>query len=188
VWMRRAGVAFAAAVFCGVTLTLGWGGPSGGRRTYPRTFTPAYSDSAVDAFILVERPEPPDDYFPCSDCHEPGDEVNTRLRVLEEEHEDKTLVHGESAIWCLDCHDRQERDHLHAASGNPIPFEQSHKLCGQCHGRMYQEWKRGVHGKRIGNWLGEKRYFVCVACHNPHDPAFHPLEPMPPPLRPEEYR
>jgi hypothetical protein len=152
----------------------------------PRAVPPAYSDSAVDAFTLIQPPTN-DEYFPCSDCHIPEDEVNTTPRVLEEEHTDKVLVHGESSIWCLDCHDRQERDHLHAASGNPIEFGQSHKLCGQCHGRMYQEWKRGVHGKRLGNWSGPKEYLVCVSCHNPHSPQFKPLEPLPPPQRPEDH-
>jgi len=152
----------------------------------PRHFTPAISDSLVDTFILIRKEPLSDEYFPCSDCHMPGDEVNAVPRALEEEHEDKRLMHGESTIWCLDCHDRDERDHLHGASGNPIPFEDSHKLCGQCHGRMYQEWKRGVHGKRIGSWSGTKQYYTCLMCHNPHSPHIKPLEPKPMPQRPEQ--
>ena len=162
--------------------------PESSGTSAPRRFTPAISDSLVDSFVLIRSEPISEDYFPCSDCHEPGDDVDIIPRVLEEEHDDKTLTHGESTIWCLDCHDREERDHLHGASGNPIPFEDSHKLCGQCHGRMYQEWKRGVHGKRVGSWNGEKQYYSCLMCHNPHAPHFKPLTPLPVPLPPDSIR
>jgi len=187
---RWAGAVTVVLLTGAVTLSPGWGETPEDQSPRRRPIhSPQFSDSAVDHYILVERPPVNDEYFPCSDCHEPGDDVNTSPRALEDEHDDKrVLFHGESSLWCLSCHDRDERDHLHNASGDPIPFEQSHKLCGQCHGRMYQEWKRGVHGKRVGNWQGEKQYFVCVACHNPHSPHFKPLEPMPPPVRPEEIR
>jgi hypothetical protein len=29
---------------------------------------------------------------------------------------------------------------------------------------------------------------LCVHCHNPHDPGFKPLAPMPPPARPESVK
>ena len=72
--------------------------------------------------------------------------------------------------------------------GERIGFDESYRLCGQCHGDKYRDWKVGVHGKRTGMWNGEKQYLLCVHCHNPHDPGFKPLQPMPPPVRPENIR
>ena len=76
-------------------------------------------------------------------------------------------------------------DKLHLASGELIDFEESYKLCGQCHGDKYRDWRSGVHGRRSGNWDGEKTYLLCVHCHYSHAPAFQPLVPERPPQRPE---
>jgi hypothetical protein len=73
---------------------------------------------------------------------------------------------------------------LRRASGEPIPFSESYKLCGQCHGPQYRDWQSGVHGKRTGEWDGQKEYLLCVNCHDPHSPKFKPLVPLPPPVRP----
>jgi hypothetical protein len=34
-------------------------------------------------------------------------------------------------------------------------------------------------------WDGHKTYLLCVNCHDAHAPAFEPIEPMPPPIRPK---
>jgi hypothetical protein len=95
---------------------------------------------------------------------------------------------------------------LHLTSGEAIPFTESYLLCGQCHGDKLRDWRVGVHGKRVGRWDGEKTYFLCVNCHNPHTPRFKGvtevviagkktvaptltfLKPEPRPRRPEEQR
>ena len=41
----------------------------------------------------------------------------------------------------------------------------------------------GGHGKRIGNWQGERIILVCTECHNSHSPSIKPKQPDPPPLR-----
>ncbi len=80
----------------------------------------------------------------------------------------------------------RNRDKLKLADGEIIDFTESYRLCGQCHGNIYRDWKAGIHGKRVGSFKGGKRtYFLCVNCHNPHDPKFKPLKPEPPPIRPE---
>jgi hypothetical protein len=124
-----------------------------------------------------------DDYFPCSDCHE--DEPTDRtVRELEDEHEDLVLAHGKE-FWCLHCHDVDQRDRLHLADETPVEFEESWRLCTQCHGKKLADWRAGVHGKRTGHWWGPKEFRNCVACHDPHSPLFKPLTPEPPPRRPE---
>ena len=131
-------------------------------------------------------PPPPfsEDIFPCSDCH--ADMVpNPQRRELVDMHEDIVLNHAEGQRWCLDCHNLNDRDTLRLVSGEVIPFTESYRLCGQCHGDKYRDWKVGIHGKRTGFWNGEKEYLLCAHCHNPHSPRFKPLQPMPPPVRPE---
>ena len=133
-------------------------------------------------------PPPPfsEDIFPCSDCHADM-EVNETRRELDA-HEDIVLKHAEGQRWCLDCHNPNDRDKLRLVSGQLISFEESYSLCGQCHGTIFRDWKAGVHGKRTGYWNGKKQYRLCVHCHNPHSPRFKPLEPLPPPVRPDDLK
>jgi len=144
--------------------------------------TPPESARAEDR---LEVPPPPfsEGIFPCSGCHA-GMEVNATRRPLTEMHQEIELKHDEQHRWCLDCHDPADRDRLHLASGAKVPFEESYLLCGQCHGEKLRDWRAGVHGRRTGEWNGRKRYLLCAHCHNPHQPRFRPLEPMPAPLPP----
>jgi len=135
------------------------------------------------AAVLLPPPEINDEFFPCSDCHE-DETPDPEIRELEDEHNDKKLAHGD--LWCLRCHDLNDRDSLHLADGALVAFEESWKLCTQCHGNKLAEWRAGVHGKRVGHWRGPKEYWNCVACHDPHSPVFKKLEPKPPPHRPTE--
>jgi hypothetical protein len=121
--------------------------------------------------------------FPCSDCHADM-KPNLQRRELQDMHTDIVLNHAEGQRWCLDCHNPGDRDTLRLVSGEVIPFSESYRLCGQCHGDKYRDWREGIHGKRTGNWNGDKEYLLCAHCHNPHDPGFKPLKPMPPPQRP----
>ena len=133
----------------------------------------------------VAPPPFPQGIFPCSNCHA-ALEVNANKRELKAEHTSIKLHHAEQQRWCLDCHNALNRDKLKLADGETINFTESYRLCGQCHGNIYRDWKAGIHGKRIGFFKGGKRtYFLCVNCHNPHDPKFKSLKPEPPPIRPE---
>jgi hypothetical protein len=141
--------------------------------------------------LRVEVPPPPfsEGIFPCTECHTEVDlPTNRTRRTLVDAHDDIVLRHDEEHRWCLDCHDAQNRDVLHLASGEPVPFAESYRLCGQCHGEKYRDWRVGVHGRRIGQWDGAKEYLLCVHCHNPHQPRFKPLAPKPAPLRPMRSR
>ena len=156
---------------------------------------------------LVEAKPPPfsEGIFPCSACHtERGDRTRRQLAFHEDIQE--IFDHDSEHRWCLDCHDAQNRDVLKLASGETVPFTESYRLCGQCHGDKYRDWRAGVHGKRVGQWDGAKTYFLCVNCHNPHTPGFkgvkevpvdgkkttaptlEMLRPEPRPLRPDEMR
>ena len=139
--------------------------------------------------FAVEAPPFSDGAFPCTDCHA-NFPPNPAKRILVEWHEEISAVfdHDSENRWCLDCHDVNKRDSLRLASGKLLDFKESYKLCGQCHGDKYRDWKVGVHGKRTGEWNGKKEYLLCVSCHNPHSPKFQELTPEPPPVRQEDIK
>ena len=139
--------------------------------------------------FAVEAPPFSDGAFPCTDCHA-NITPNPAKRTLVEWHEEISAVfdHDSENRWCLDCHDVNNRDSLRLASGKLLDFKESYKLCGQCHGDKYRDWKVGVHGKRTGEWNGKKEYLLCVSCHNPHSPKFQELTPEPPPVRQEDIK
>lgn len=145
-------------------------------------------EPVVDEAIQVPPPPFSEEAFPCSDCHDPDIPFNPNRRVLEMAHDEIVFEHDQENRWCLDCHSGEDRDQLHLASGALLPFEESYKLCGQCHGDKYRDWRAGVHGRRTGNWDGEKFYLLCVHCHDAHSPHFKPIAPMPAPEPPRRTR
>jgi Doubled CXXCH motif (Paired_CXXCH_1) len=145
-------------------------------------------DSGLPGDALAVSPPPfSEGIFPCSQCHLETDVVDKTRREIAI-HNDGIFEHDAANRWCLDCHDAQKRDFLHLADGRLIPFEESYKLCGQCHGPQLRDWKAGDHGKRTGSWSGKKQYMLCASCHNPHSPHFKPIPPLPPPIRQEDLR
>ncbi len=121
--------------------------------------------------------------FPCMACHEGMDRNRNKRQLTDMHQEIKIIRHGER--WCYDCHDARNMDRLRLTGGKQIRFEESYNLCGQCHGNILKDWKKGIHGKRTGNWQGEKQYLLCVHCHDPHNPPFKPIKPEPAPVKPE---
>lgn len=135
--------------------------------------------------VMQTPPEIDDEYLPCRDCHANEDRQTGPIpRELEYEHEDTELAHGN--LWCLHCHDPDKPRRLRLADASLVKFSESWKLCTQCHGKKLPEWRAGVHGKQMGHWRGEKEYLTCVACHEPHAPAFEPIRGEPRPKSPEE--
>jgi hypothetical protein len=134
----------------------------------------------------VAKPPLSEGIYPCSNCHA-SMEVNRKRRELKDEHTGIKLHHAEAMRWCLDCHDAKNRDKLRLFNGELINFDESYRLCGECHGNLYRDWKAGIHGKRTGSFFGGKRtYYLCASCHNPHEPKFKSIKPEPPPLKPLE--
>jgi hypothetical protein len=161
--------------------------------------------NAAAALVQAEPPPFTDGTFPCSQCHAELPRNAERRELAFHDAQQAVLAHGPDR-WCLDCHELANRDVLHLTGGAPVPFTESYRLCGQCHGDKLRDWRTGIHGKRVGRWDGEKTYFLCVNCHDPHAPAFRGvvavtaggrqtvapgralLRPEPRPVRPEEQR
>lgn len=152
---------------------------------------PESTDSGAGAvpedLIAVAPPPFSEGVFPCSDCHFEDDEVDLDPREVDF-HDTVHFDHASDSRWCLDCHDAQNRDMLHLADGRLIPFEESYRLCGQCHAQQLRDWEAGDHGRRTGEWSGTKQYLLCAHCHDPHSPTFESLTPLPPPIRQEEIK
>jgi len=145
--------------------------------------------------------------FPCTKCHD-NQFVDRRVRELQDEHTNLTYEHGGGRFWCYDaCHKGTDIDSLVSLRGRRIPYDESYKVCGQCHFQRL-DWFFGGHGKRqgawedqrqipvtadelkvedrsqIGRWAGERVILNCTECHNPHSPSIKPFEPSPtPPVR-----
>jgi hypothetical protein len=171
---------------------------------------PADGPARAAAPALVQAQTPPfsEGIFPCSQCHDGKSLVPNpaRRELVFHDEQQSVFAHDAEHRWCLDCHDLKNRDVLHLTNGDPVPFTESYLLCGQCHGDKLRDWRVGVHGKRVGRWDGEKTYFLCVNCHNPHTPRFKGvtevvaegkktvaptltlIKPEPRPRRPEEQR
>jgi hypothetical protein len=157
--------------------------------------------------VLVEAKPPPfsEGIFPCMECHKDTKD-KTRRELAFHDEQQSVFDHDAEHRWCLDCHDYENRNVLRLASGATVPFTESYRLCGQCHGDKFRDWRSGIHGKRVGMWDGAKTYFLCVNCHNPHSPRFkgvkeivvdgkptvtptlQMIKPEPRPKRPEELR
>ena len=120
------------------------------------------SDSFLAKYIRIPNPEP---------------------RILTKMHINLTLDHAEW-MWCLNCHSTNERNYLRLITGEEISFEESYRLCGQCHGTIYRDWKAGIHGRRVGQWKGKKLYLLCAHCHDPHKPRFRKIPGKGPPAMP----
>lgn len=142
---------------------------------------------------IVDSLAPMTEYelYPCTDCHDEDWETDTEIRELTEPHDETPgnfLNHDSENRWCLDCHSANSRDKLRLINGNLIEFNEYYRVCEQCHKKIVREWKMGVHGKRTGSWNGEKLRWQCTQCHNPHNPPFKAMEPMPAPRRPLNIR
>lgn len=154
----------------------------------------AFHESSIEGvgFVAVSGGKlvPPrvlsSEYYPCTECHSGAGEPEFLDRNVDF-HEDKAISgHGEPLKWCFDCHNPDNPNTLRLVGGEAIEFKNLDVLCGQCHGKIYAAWQAGAYGKRVGLWDGEKRYFSCTECHDPHQPRFEAITPDPAPLRPEE--
>lgn len=160
----------------------------------------AQGQPQVNVEELTETPSPefakefpvpvkplPKTITPCRACHGPEKDFPISFKRHEDLliHTNVKLNHGGVRVWCLDCHHPDDRNHLLPLSdGKPIDFEHSYLLCGKCHGTKFRDWRNGIHGRRTGNWNGEKTYELCVSCHDPHSPKYKPIRPLPPPEKP----
>lgn len=121
-------------------------------------------------------------FYPCSQCHEYWQTI-PEPRKLMPVHE-VGLQHGQGRLWCLVCHDPDNRDQLQMIRGDKVDFNDAWRVCGQCHSSRQTDWYYGAHGKRVSTWDGKPIRYNCTHCHNPHRPPFMQRKPQAkPPVR-----
>jgi len=121
-------------------------------------------------------------FYPCSQCHEFW-KTNPEPRELAPVH-NVGLQHGQGRLWCLVCHDQENSDKLQILRSGQVDFNESWRVCGQCHSARQKDWYYGAHGKRVYDWQGEPERYNCTHCHNPHRPPLIQRKPQPvPPVR-----
>lgn len=121
----------------------------------------------------------------CSDCHGIFD-VNDKTPGASLQHQHIVLDHGIND-QCRNCHNYDDMNQLVLYNGAPIPYRDVPQLCQKCHGPVFLDWERGIHGRVNDYWdaqRGPPRRLKCIQCHDPHrprHPAMDPLLPLPGP-------
>lgn len=113
--------------------------------------------------------------YPCTNCHDqPLAQMQAgRDPAVRKAHWDIYMVHaGDQAMNCTTCHAKNNMNQLVSLTGGAINFDESFKLCAQCHSTQYKDWQGGAHGKQLYGWKPPRVAKTCVNCHNPHQPAF----------------
>jgi len=149
-----------------------------------RAITPEDISTAPRRVRMTEPPGIGEGAFrlSCQECHKlfPSDRD---VRVRLSQHEDIHLNHGLNS-WCFNCHSLEDRNKLVLEKDEEIGFDRVEELCAKCHGTVYRDWERGMHGRTNGYWdtsAGEAERLVCTQCHDPHSPAYSSYEPLPGP-------
>jgi len=122
--------------------------------------------------------------YPCAECHS-----NVPVKKPEGEiprpHSSIKMKHMPNARHCYLCHDKTDRNKLRLISGQSVSFNDTPRLCGQCHPSRKRDWDRGIHGKHVGSWRGTSHRYSCSDCHDPHAPKRGTVRALPPPPFPK---
>lgn len=143
------------------------------------------TETKQPSYKVIKR-TPKIEMYRCDECHETKKDYNAKPRKLEEEHAEIKIVHvsDEEQDWCLRCHKENNYNKLFLQNGEVISFNESYRLCRECHSAIYNDWLPNAHGKRIGSWQGSGEAYSCTECHDAHDPEFKPMQAKDPPIRP----
>ncbi|WKK65233.1 cytochrome c3 family protein [Lutimonas zeaxanthinifaciens] len=109
--------------------------------------------------------------YACSECHNKPVEQLQKEGLGKKAHWDIVINHADTkTMKCASCHNGEDMNNLKSITGDPIDFDHSYKLCGQCHIKQQKDWIGGAHGKNISGWKSARVSKLCVECHNPHQP------------------
>lgn len=155
---------------------------------------PAFAEPAqftVQARTKQQAKQSQNRQMQCNTCHA-WRETNPTRRPLKQPHQAISIKHGRApwtTLWCLDCHYADDNELLQTITPhNPAAptkdeqqpantialqeIENIQKVCQRCHSKTVHDWQFGGHGKRVSGWQEERRILGCLACHDPHAPAW----------------
>jgi hypothetical protein len=121
--------------------------------------------------------------FPCTECHNNVVPENMSKDGTKK-HKDIVVNHYPGMDKCQLCHDPYDMNQLKRMTQEPVSFNASQEICGQCHGEKKRDWEMGAHGKTVGGWMGAAQKLSCVGCHNPHAPRRPTMQAMSAPVFP----
>ena len=122
----------------------------------------------------------------CTDCHKKKDKAAfPRKGRPSREHGDISNLHGHLQVSCNNCHDQNNSNLLKGTDEFKADFKNPSPVCGTCHAIIFQEWRRGLHGKRTSGVDGIREQLHCVDCHNNHSVTFKKMEASPAPHKPK---
>ena len=118
----------------------------------------------------------------CMECHALF-RLDRRQPLILSQHRNIVQAHGMNDR-CRNCHAGDDPSHLQLPGGEVLPLGEAGLLCATCHGTTYRDWERGMHGRTTGSWdrlRDDHHRLLCTECHDPHAPAFGPMQTLPPP-------
>ncbi len=155
---------------------------------------PAFLDQTASrsSYADLQREKADLSDFKCYVCHEKKEppvlkfDEQHNLLIAEEHAESIKMGHGSHNRnnLCFNCHNETNLLTFSIRDGQELPFAESTRLCGSCHGPTIRDWEAGAHGRTNGYWnrqAGEIHRLDCVNCHNPHSPHIPGRHPAPPP-------
>lgn len=119
--------------------------------------------------------------YPCTSCHA-GRRVVLADERVKDAHRNLQPTHpSRTGALCSTCHTADDVSRLAVKGDSAATFDQSYRLCAQCHFSQAESWAGGGHGKRLDGWQGRRVVMACTDCHDPHAPGVTPRLPFPGP-------
>lgn len=132
---------------------------------------------AQDLPVTLKPRDLPPRHDECHICHIHRSRVFVKsAKATKFEHAGISPKHGKREISCHSCHDINNHNYLIQSKYLPATFANSSPVCGSCHRERFRDWKKGLHGKRVGGWALAKVQYNCIDCHNPHSVSFPKME------------
>jgi hypothetical protein len=104
-------------------------------------------------------------YTSCQQCHEDQYKL-----TLDSVHQRALAAGDKAAAVCADCHDPHTQTRLtDPGSSQALPEKRVGipKTCARCHGRIYEDYQRSVHGAALVD--GNPDVPTCIDCHGVHN-------------------
>lgn len=140
-------------------------------------------EQAPGATVMVNERSKGLANFPCSRCH---DKIDLQKPTVPPRapHDRMTFKHMAGIEMCVQCHVHDVMDSLQLFTEEHVSFDESDRVCGQCHSEKHKDWTLGIHGKVVGSWQRLRVRYTCTDCHPAHQPKYQPTKTLPPPQFP----